>query len=233
VPASKRRRAAAAKRVAAVPAVSPAEVETPRPATPERAVPARAAPARGRSNPDPDSEPRWSQLGLLVLLALTFALQLPIGALIHATSHTNLLIVDLVFFQPQYVLIACFLMMPVARILTKQPRALRLLESLSLGAVYALLALLLSTVFVHPASGSISSAQFIKQLQFSDGLRIGFSDLLAVFATVAFFPGINRMLGAPGRRARQRMIARGAPGTRPDAPRGARAKSTPRPKRPR
>jgi hypothetical protein len=183
--------------------------------TPPPAAPARVAPARLRSNTDPDNEPRWSPLGLLVLLCLAFALQLPIGALTHLISPVNLLIVDLFFFQPQWVLLACFLMMPLARILTRQPRPLRFLESVSLGAVFALLALLVSTVFVHPANSSISNTQFVRQLQVSDGLRIAFSDVLALLGTVAFFPGINRFLGAPGRRARQRMLARGAP-----APRG-------------
>ncbi len=224
MPASKRRRAAAVKRAPAA-AVAPAsepEVVTPPPE-------ARRAPARARANTDPDNEPRWNQLGYLVLLGLTFAVQLPVGALIHGVSHANLLIIDLFFFQPQYVLLACFLMMPLARYLTKQPRPLRLLESLSLGAVYALLALLLSTVFVHPANASISNEQFVKQLQVGDGLRIAFSDVLALFGAVAFFPGINRMLGAPGRRARQRMIARNAAGSRPGAARSNRPKSGAKP----
>jgi hypothetical protein len=81
---------------------------------------------------------------------------------------------------------------------------------------------------VHPASSSISNQQFVKQLQVGDGLRIAFSDVLALFGAVAFFPGINRMLGAPGRRARQRMIARNA-AARPGAARGNRPKSAAKP----
>ncbi len=209
MPASKRRRAAASKNQKAAVAAPPAEVVTAPAARPSRPAPAR-------SNTDPDNEPRWTPLGLLVLLSLAFAVQLPIGALIHLISHTNLLIIDLFFFQSQYVLLACFLMMPVARIVTRQPRTLRWLESLSLGAVYALLAVLLASVLVHPnTSGSVPRDHFIKSLQVSDGLRIAFGDVLALFGTVAIFPRINRVLGAPGRRARRRMLQRSAPGARP------------------
>jgi len=224
VPASKRRRASSARR-------APAEAPAPHPEVVAPRAVQTARPARAPSNTDPDNEPRWSPLGLLVLLALAFALQLPIGTLIHVTSHSNLLIIDLFFFQPQYVLLACFVMMPVARILTRQPRAFRLLESLSLGAVYALLALLLATVFVHPASGSISSDQFIKQLQVSDGVRIAFGDVLALLGTVALFPSVNRILGAPGRRARRRMLQRSVAGSRPGTPRDRRPKTGAKAKR--
>lgn len=227
MPASKRRRAAAARRLPAAVAAPPAEVVTPPPVRPSR--PSRPAPVP--SNTDPDNEPSWTPLGLLVLLALAFAVQLPIGALIHLIAHTNLLIIDLFFFQSQYVLLACFLMMPVARIVTRQPRALRWLESLSLGAVYALLAVLLASVLVHPNSGSVPRDQFIKSLQVSDGLRIAFGDVLALFTTVAFFPTINRVLGGPGRRARRRMLQRSAAGSRPGRGSDRSSKHSAKPRR--
>jgi hypothetical protein len=219
MPSKKRRRPTAARTGPEPAAVVAPQAE----ATPKT----RARP----SNTDPDNEPRWSQLGLLVLLALVFVVQIPIGLLIHATAHTNLLIIDLFFFQPQYVLLACFLAMPLARIITRQPRSLRLLESLSLGAIYALLTLLLSTVFVHPASGSLSTEQFIKQLQVSDGVRIAFADVLALFGAVVTYPGINRLLGAPGRRARQRMLRRSQAGSQQPVPKGRRPKNATRPRR--
>jgi hypothetical protein len=219
MPSKKRRRPAAAR-----PGTEPAAVVAPQ----AEATPKTRA---RRSNTDPDNEPRWTQQGLLVLLALVFVVQIPIGLLIHATAHTNLLIIDLFFFQPQYVLLACFLAMPLARIITRQPRSLRLLESLSLGAIYALLTLLLSTVFVHPASGSLSTEQFVKQLQVSDGVRIAFADVLALFGAVVTYPGINRLLGAPGRRARQRMLRRSQAGSQQPVPKGRRLKNATRPRR--
>ncbi len=234
MPASKRRRAAASRRTAAMESpAAPTAIPDPVVA-PQRQQPAasrRARVVRATASTDPDEEPSWSPLGLLALLTLVFAIQLPVGAVIHLISHANLLIIDLFFFQAQYVLLASFLAMPIARILTHQPRPLRLLESLSLGAVYALLALLLTTVFVHPNTGSVSSDQFMRHLQVGDGLRIAFSDVLALFGTVAFFPSINRVLSAPGRRARRRMVQRGAPGPRAGGARKRNAGVTGKPKR--
>ena len=157
----------------------------------------------------------WSGTGLLALLGLAFILQIPVGAIIHLTSHTNPLIIDLFFFQPQYLVIACVLVMPLARRLTGQPRNLRLLESLSLGVMYALLALMLGTVFVHPATASQSTDQFIRNLKLSDGLLIALSDVIALFGTVTLYPGFSRLLGAPARRARARMLERNAAARRP------------------
>ncbi len=79
------------------------------------------------------------------------------------------------------------------------------------GAAGAAKSPVLATVFVHPNNGSGTSNQFIRHHQVSDRLRIAFSDVLALFGTVAFSPSINRLLGAPGRRARRRMVKRGAP----------------------
>ncbi len=183
----------------APPVVQPAIAPEPQVVGRRRAQPVRS----------PDrSDAGWNSTGLLVLLALVFILQIPIGAIIHVISHTNPLIVDLFFFQPQYLVVACVLVMPLARRLTAQPRNLRLLESLSLGIMYALLSLMVGTAFVHPANSSISTDQFIKQLQLRDGLLIALSDVLALVGTVALYPGFSRLLGAPGRRARARMIGR-------------------------
>jgi hypothetical protein len=218
VASKKRRRAATAKRSPAV--VGP--VPTPEPA----AAPGRAATPRRRlrtlSAVDPAGETRWSGTGLLVLLGMAFLLQIPVGAVIHVTQHNNPLIIDMFFFQPQYLVVACVLVMPVARRLTRQPRNLRLLESLSLGIMYALFSLVLGTVFVHPASSSVSATQFIKQLKLTDGLLIAAGDVLALFGTAALYPGFSRMLGAPGRRAHARMLARTAAGRRPRPSAGSR-----------
>jgi hypothetical protein len=205
--AKKRRRAATAKRS---PAVAGGVVVPDRAPTP---TPTRRS--RTPSAADPAGQTRWSGTGLLVLLGLAFLLQIPVGVIIHVTQHNNPLIIDMFFFQPQYLVVACVLVMPVARRLTRQPRNLRLLESLSLGIMYALLSLVLGTVFVHPASASISATQFIKQLKLTDGLLIAAGDVLALFGTAALYPGFSRMLGAPGRRAHARMLARNAAGSRP------------------
>ncbi|MBJ7594331.1 MAG: hypothetical protein JF886_05605 [Candidatus Dormibacteraeota bacterium] len=160
----------------------------------------------------------WTGRGMLALLGLVFLLQLPIGVVINLTSHTNPLIIDVFFFQPQYLVVACVVMMPLARRLTGQARNLRLLESLSLGVMYALLSLMLSTVFVHPANASVSTDQFIRNLKLSDGLLIALSDVVALFATVTLYPGFSRLLGTPGRRARARMQRRtGAASAAPKA----------------
>jgi hypothetical protein len=178
-----------------------------------------------------DTDTRWNATGLLVLLGLVFLLQIPIGVVINVTSHTNPLIIDIFFFQPQYLVVACVLLMPLARRLTAQPRNLRLLESLSLGIMYALLSLMLGTVFVHPASASVSTEQFIKQLKLSDGLLIGVGDVLALFGTAALYPSFSRLLGAPGRRARARMLERSATAARPAPPRERSSKGSTRTRR--
>lgn len=173
---------------------------------------------------------------MLALLGLVFLLQLPIGVVINLTSHTNPLIIDVFFFQPQYLVVACVVMVPLARRLTGQARNLRLLESLSLGVMYALLSLMLSTVFVHPASAAVSTDQFIRNLKLTDGLLIALSDVIALFATVTLYPGFSRLLGTPGRRARARMQQRTGAATakaagRSTASRTAASKEKSRPKR--
>ncbi|HWF57587.1 MAG TPA: hypothetical protein VG520_04475 [Candidatus Dormibacteraeota bacterium] len=219
--ASKRRRRPPAARRA------PAEVAPGAPVAPAATPTPRS---RSWSAVDAAGEQRWSGVGLLVLLGLAFVVQIPVGAVIHVTQNSNPLIIDMFFFQPQYLVVACVVVMPVARRLARQPRNLRLLESLSLGIMYALLSLILGTAFVHPASASVSTAQFIKQLKLTDGLLIAAGDVLALFGTAALYPGFSRMLSAPGRRARARMLARTAAGRRP-APPGRSPRSGGRPGR--
>ncbi len=230
--ATKKRRRPATPKVTEAPAETIARRE---PAAADVAQPRRRpASAAGDLRDVP-----WSARGLLALLGLAFILQIPIGLVIHLTSHTNPLIIDIFFFQPQYLVVACVAVMPLARRLTGQPRNLRLLESLSLGVMYALLALMLGTVFVHPASAAESNDQFIRNLKLSDGLLIALSDVIALFGTVTLYPGFSRLLGAPARRARARMLQRTAsdPGRGGPAPRGgaarapAGAKGKARPKR--
>jgi hypothetical protein len=198
VAAKRRRRPAASKRAGAVaqPVVAP---------EPEVVPTRQRRPAR---KPDPLGDTRWTPTGLAVLLGLAFILQIPIGAVVHVTSHANPLIIDLFFFQPQYLVVACVLVMPLARRLSHQSRNLRLLESLSLGIMYALLSLTIATAFVHPANNSVSTDQFVKHLSLGDGLLIAVGDVLGLAGTVALYPGFSRLLSAPGRRARARILER-------------------------
>ena len=225
------------RRRPARPAAAPVTVAVDEPASPpdKRPVKPRARPqvtaADVRDIP-------WTVTGLLGLLGLAFVVQIPVGILINVTSHTNPLIIDVFFFQPQYLVIACVLVMPLARRLTGQPRNLRLLESLSLGVMYALLSLMLGTVFVHPATAAQSTDQFIRNLKLSDGLLIALSDVIALFGTVTLYPGFSRLLGAPARRARARMLERnspagtaGKPAARPASARAATARVKAKPKR--
>jgi hypothetical protein len=220
--ATKKRRRPAKSRTAPV-VVEPA-VEAAAPATTTV-----ARPRRRHATPLIDArDVPWTSRGLLALLGLAFALQIPIGLIINLTSHTNPLIIDVFFFQPQYLVVACVVVMPLARRFTGQPRNLRLLESLSLGVMYALLSLMLGTVFVHPASAAQSTDQFIRNLKLSDGLLIALSDVIALFGTVTLYPGFSRLVGAPGRRARARMLERNGNGGRPANSSEHRPKRAPR-----
>jgi hypothetical protein len=96
---------------------------------------------------------------------------------------------------------------------------------------------MLTTVFVHPATAG-STDQFIKNLKLSDGLLIALSDVIALFGTVTLYPGFSRLLGAPARRARARMLDRnssagpaGKPPARPASARAATARTKAKPKR--
>jgi hypothetical protein len=202
-PAARTQRRASTARPAA------AEVVT------EPASAARAKPARRTALDDPS---QWSRWGLLTLLAMAFVAQVIVGLIFHLIGHRQrLLIVDLFFFQAPFVLAACVLLMPLAKVLTHQPRMLRLLEALSIGAVFALFALLLTSLFVHPAGGgAVTTDQLIDRLTTKDALGVLLADVLAMFVSVQLFPGLQRILTAPGRRARQRMLERrgAAPPTR-------------------
>jgi hypothetical protein len=168
-----------------------------------------------------------------VLLTLALLVQVPVGAIVHLWSNSNPLALDLVFFQPQYVVLACFLVMPLAARLTGQARRLRLLESLSLGILYALLGLYISTALVHPSSDTQPTDQFIKHLQGSDYLLLALADVVALFGTVAVYPGLQRLVTAPGRRARARLAARGDAPAAPQPARtsGSSASAAPRGRR--
>lgn len=211
----KQRRAAAAARAARSAPVAQAPVQ---PAVRELEV-RTAARQRGRpAGRPPDDEPRWSRVGLLVLLLLTFAAQLVVGAVTHLLGHRQrLLVVDLVFFQAPFLMAGSVLLAPLAKYLTHQPRRLRLLESVSLGALFAVLALLLLSVFVHPAvSAKATQEQLIDHLTLRDAMGIVLADVLAMLGTVQLFPGLQRVVTAPGRRAQRRLLERRtAAGQRP------------------
>ena len=207
---TKRRRRPSAPRPSprrATPVVSQPQPVAARPDAPR---PPRARPSWARPAPGQE-EAHWSRKALLVLLSMSFAAQLVVGTVTHLVAHRQrLLVVDLVFPQAVFVLAACVLLMPLAKRLMRQPRMLRLLEALSLGALYALFALLLTSVIVRPAaaSASLNTDQLIDQLKASDALGLTVADLLAMVMAVQLFPGLQRVLTAPGRRARQRLIER-------------------------
>lgn len=226
--ASKKRRKPAARPVAPRPAVTPGTdpVASTAPAAPSsRAQPRDRVPQGVDARDIP-----WTTTGMLSLLALGFLVQIPVGAIIHLTSNVNPLIIDMFFLQPQYLVLACVVVMPLARRLSGQARNLRLLESLSLGIMYALLALMVSTVFVHPDNGSVATDQFIRNLKLGDGLKLALSDVLALAGTVALYPGFSRLLGAPGRRARARMLERagGGPAARKPGTRSSEGRVKPK-----
>ena len=223
--AAKKRRRTSAKTAA----VTPAAVATP--ATPSKAPRSTAPPRRIAASATDIRDVPWNTAGLLALLGIAFLIQIPIGAIIHYTSHANPLVIDLFFFQPQYLVLACVVVMPLARRLTGQPRNLRLLESLSLGVMYALISLMVGTVFVHPSNAAVATDQFIKSLTLGDGLLLALADVIALAGTVALYPSFTRLLGAPGRRARARMLQRA--GSKPAPDRGAASRDSKRAARPR
>jgi hypothetical protein len=170
-------------------------------------------------------ESHWSRFGLLTLLAMSFAAQMIVGLVFHLIQHRQrLLVVDLFFFQAPFVLAGCVLLMPLAKVVTHQPRMLRMLEALSMGALFATFALLLTSLFVHPpVSGSPSADQLIDHITANEALGIVLADVLAVVVSVQLFPGLQRLLSAPGRRARTRMLERRAG----SGPKGATAAKQP------
>lgn len=204
-------------------------------AAPVVATPAVARPSRVRRSAL-DDESHWSRFGLLTLLAMSFVAQMIVGLVFHLIQHRQrLLVVDLFFFQAPFVLAACVLLMPLAKVVTHQPRMLRMLEALSIGAVFALFALLLTSLLVHPAgSAAPTTDQLIDKLTVNDALGIVLADVLAMLVAVQLFPALQRILSAPGRRARARMLERrAASGSRGAAASKDRAKATARSRRPR
>lgn len=171
-------------------------------------------------------ERTWGRWGLLVLLSLVVALQMIIGLVLHfATTRYRPVLVDVFYFNTLLVLPGCVVLMPLAKRLTHQPRNLRFLESLSFGALYAIFALLLTAAFLPVAAARTTNASaIIDQLKNSNVPGLAFGDLLALLAAVQIYPGLNRLLGAPGRKARQRMLARNQGTTAP--PRGTSTKPT-------
>jgi hypothetical protein len=222
------------RRRPAAPAHTARRAAAPRaPAEPVPAQPPARAPRIRPSALDDDSH--WSRFALLVLLAMSFAAQLIVGLVVHLIGHRQrLLVVDLFVFQPAFVLAGCVLLMPLAKVVTHQPRMLRLLEALSIGALFALFALLLTPIFVHPAgSGSTTKPDlFFDRLTTNDALGVLLADVVAMLLSVQLFPGLQRILSAPGRRARQRMLERRA-NQRPGGtgPAKERAKASPRSRR--
>lgn len=197
------------------------------------AAPVTAPPARTRRSAL-DDERHWSRFGLLALLAMSFVAQMIVGLVFHLIQHRQrLLVVDLFFFQAPFVLAACVLLMPLAKVVTHQPRMLRMLEALSIGAVFALFALLLTSLLVHPAaSTALTTDQLIDRLTVNDAVGTVIADVLALLVTVQLFPSLQRLLSAPGRRARARMLERRAEsGSRSAAASKDRAKASPRSRR--
>jgi hypothetical protein len=234
--AKKKRRRPAAPRTTkrAVAARAPAEPV----AAPVASATVAAPPSRPRRRSALDDESHWSRFGLLTLLAMSFVAQVIVGLVFHLIQHRQrLLVVDLFFFQAPFVLAACVVLMPLAKVVTHQPRMLRMLEALSIGAVFALFALLLTSLLVHPAATSnvtppLTTDQLIDRLTVNDALGTVLADVLAMVVTVQLFPALQRILSAPGRRARARMLERRAQ----SGPRGAatsrdRAKASPRSRR--
>jgi xanthosine utilization system XapX-like protein len=221
----KRRRPAAPRTTRRAPAArAPAEPV---------AAPVAAPPSRVRRSAL-DDERHWSRFGLLALLAMSFVAQMIVGLVFHLIQHRQrLLVVDLFFFQAPFVLAACVLLMPLAKVVTHQPRMLRMLEALSIGAVFALFALLLTSLLVHPAGSSgLTTDQLIDKLTVNDAVGIVVADVLAMLVAVQLFPALQRILSAPGRRARARMLERrAAAGPRSATASKDRAKASPRSRR--
>jgi hypothetical protein len=250
VPASKRRRAAtrlaSASRVtpaAAAETVAPVAVETPAPEAAHKAK-RRLWPqpdvtrARSPAVPVPGADRTWGRVALVVLLALVMALEMLVGLALHFAFHRNrLILVDLFFFNAVLALPATMLLSPLVKRLMHQHRHLRLLESLSLGAVYALVVTLVTLTFLHPPSlpSNATADQLMDALRIGDIPGIVLADLLAIVVTAQIYPGLNRLVTAPGRRAKQRMAARGGrpAAKRSAAPRGRRTTPDPPAKGPR
>ena len=173
----------------------------------------------------------WGRVALLLVLALVLVVEMIVGLVSHYISHrSRLILVDVFFFNSVLALPAALLMAPLVKLLTHQQRHLRFLESLSLGAVYALTVTLITLAFLHPTNlpANATADQLMDALHSSDVPGLVLADVMAMVITVQVYPALNRLITRPGRGARERLEART---TRPDAAkRGARE---PKPRGPR
>ncbi|MHB8719090.1 MAG: hypothetical protein ACYDAC_09410 [Candidatus Dormibacteria bacterium] len=246
MPASKRRLAAARAAEAARGAHS--GVPTAAEVTPAGApAPARAggggapAPAAAGARPRPPRVPTdpaylpWPRTALMALLGMVFILQAVVGVGQHLLFHRNRLIwIDLFFPNSILLLGGTVVLAPLLKRLLGLPRHLRWLESLSLGAVYALIVTLLTLPLIHaptyPANLKNPTADdFMNGLTNRDVPGLLIAGTFGILFAAQVFPGLNRLITAPGRRAKQRLDERTAGKGRPLGGRGSgRAPRSPR-----
>ena len=238
MPASKRRladqRKAAALRApeAAEPVPEPV-IETPQP------KPAR--PVRQKYVETDPAYVMWPRAALMALLASVFAVQVLFGLVQHFIWHRNRLIWTDLFFANSFLLLgATVVLAPILKYLLKLPRQLRWLESLSLGAVYALVVTLLTLTLIHsvPAAKNPTADDILNALGNGDVPGMVIADTFGIVFAAQIFPGLSRLITAPGRRAKARLeertgrartTAKPAAATKPTrAPRTSASKNAPR-----
>ena len=217
MPASKRRiadaRAAAAARAQnAEPEPEPVVVE-PEPEKPEKPAKPVRAPRQRYVETDPKYIP-WPRAALMALLTAVFLLQAIIGLGQHFIFHRNRLIwIDLFFPNAILLLVGTVVVAPVLKRLLKLPRHLRWLESLSLGAMYALIVTLLTLTLIHspsyPANIKNPSADdLMNALDNSDVPGLIIAGTFGIVFAAQVFPGLSRLINAPGRKAKERLEQR-------------------------
>ena len=167
-----------------------------------------ARPARQRYvETDPAYMP-WPRAALMALLASVFALQLLFGLGQHFIWHRDRLIwVDLFFPNSVLLLGGTVVLAPIIKTLLHLPRHLRWLESLSLGAVYALFVTLLSLTLIHTPvlPKTATSDDILNALGNSDVPGLVIADTFGILFGAQLFPGLSRLITAPGRRAKARL----------------------------
>ena|SRR5579863_513173 len=215
MPASKRRIADARKAaMARTPQVAEPEVV----AAPEPVV--EAAPEKPKRAPreryvetDPKYIP-WPRSALMALLTAVFLIQALIGLGQHFIFHRDRLIwIDLFFPNAILLLVGTVVVAPVLKRLLKLPRHLRWLESLSLGAIYALIVTLLTLTLIHtpvyPANIKTPTADdLMNALDNTDVPGLVIAGTFGIVFAAQIFPGLSRLINAPGRRAKQRLEER-------------------------
>ena len=219
MPASKRRlaeaRAAQRARESQNPDVAEAAVQ-PGPGVASVAAPAAAAaepsgrPARTRYVETDPAYVSWPRTALMALLAMVFLAQVVIGLAQHFIWHrTRLVWIDLFFPNAFLLLIATVVLAPLVKRLLTLPRHLRWLESLSLGAVYALIVTLLSLTLIHPVYPNTvktpSADDLMNALGNGDVPGLVIADTFGILFAAQIFPGLSRLITAPGRRAKARL----------------------------